>query len=217
MPSDQVSSSTVNLDYGEGHSAEEPKSAGLGVADMLDERVVPLLKYLDRKMAKYAEPTIAGSYVELVGRRVRTKKTTSVEVAESVASLTSKCATVKTTLREREKRLRQTELECAELQRSLAVEKNLHTKAKLEYAGFGVDISNAQKVTVELRHKVEVFRMGFERHLKRAEELTATLTTCDQLRATELVLKTKEFEDCEAARSSKLERREILDADCSKL
>lgn len=49
---------TVDLDCGDGPSTEEPKSTRLSAADVLSERVVSLIKYLDGKMAKYAEPTL---------------------------------------------------------------------------------------------------------------------------------------------------------------
>ncbi|OAE29765.1 hypothetical protein AXG93_810s1060 [Marchantia polymorpha subsp. ruderalis] len=102
--------------------------------------------------------------------------------------------------KKREKRLRQTKLECAELRRSSAAEKDLHTKVELKYVGLRIDISNAQKVKVELRDKVKVFQKVFEKELKRAEELTTTLSTRDQLHGAELALKVKELQDCKAAR-----------------
>ncbi|OAE21655.1 hypothetical protein AXG93_3121s1040 [Marchantia polymorpha subsp. ruderalis] len=46
---------------------------------------------------------------------------------------------------EQEKRLQQSELECAKLWRSLATEKYLHTKTELEYVGLRVNLSNAHK------------------------------------------------------------------------
>lgn len=54
----------------------------------LCEQVVPLLRYLDRKVAKYADLRHPGSYVELVRRRTRTKVRTS-------SSLASKDETIK--------------------------------------------------------------------------------------------------------------------------
>lgn len=100
-----------------------------------------------------------------------------MEVNERVMSLTSKCATVKVTLQEREKQLRKKELEYAELQKSLAAEKDLHKTAELEFVGIRVDIINAHEVMVGLQDKVQVFRKNFERELKHAEELTVTLAT----------------------------------------
>lgn len=94
----QVSLSIVDLDYGEGPSAKKHKSAGLSAADMLGERIIPLLRYQDEEMAKYAELAIAGSYVKLVRSRTRAKMAASAELAERVVSLTSECAIVKATL-----------------------------------------------------------------------------------------------------------------------
>ncbi|OAE26731.1 hypothetical protein AXG93_2643s1010 [Marchantia polymorpha subsp. ruderalis] len=216
MPSGQVSSGVVDLDCGEGHLAKEPKSAGLSAAYMFEERVIPLLRYLDKKMLKYDTP-IAGSYVELVRSRTRAKVAASVEIAKRVPRLTIECATVKPTLQEQEERLRQSELECAELRKSLAAEKHLHSKAELESMDLRIDFSTAQKVTVELRDKVEVLRRGIERELERAEYLTATLATRDQLHAAKLAAKAKELADSEAARYSELEQRKRLEADCNEL
>ncbi|OAE35187.1 hypothetical protein AXG93_2947s1040 [Marchantia polymorpha subsp. ruderalis] len=58
---------------------------------------------------------------------------------------------------------------------------------------------------------------GIQERLKLAEKLTATLTTRDQLHVAELASNVEELEDCKAARSPELERRERLDADCTKL
>ncbi|OAE19797.1 hypothetical protein AXG93_1995s1020 [Marchantia polymorpha subsp. ruderalis] len=181
---------TVSMDG----SLEEGKEQG----ELVEMAIEPnsLKKLMDRVVAD-VERTVAKQQAmpsdhvssELVRSRTRAKVAAFVEIVERVASLTSKCATVKATLQEREKRLRPKELECAELWKSLAAEKYLHTKAKLEYVGLRVDISNAHKVTVELRNKVEVFRKKLERELKRAEELTTTLATRIQSHAPELALK----------------------------
>ncbi|OAE28699.1 hypothetical protein AXG93_2091s1060 [Marchantia polymorpha subsp. ruderalis] len=79
MPSVQVSSGTVDLDCDKESSSEDSKSVGLSAADMLGERIIPLLRYLDVKMAKYAELAIADSYVELIRSRTRAKVATSAE------------------------------------------------------------------------------------------------------------------------------------------
>lgn len=70
---------------------------------------------------------------------------------------------------------------------------------------------------MELRDKLKLSHMGFESEFKRAEELTATLKTKDQSHVAELALKAKELQDCEANRTSELERSKKLDTDCSKL
>ncbi|OAE19013.1 hypothetical protein AXG93_2839s1080 [Marchantia polymorpha subsp. ruderalis] len=106
-----------------------------------------------------------------------------------------------------QEQLRQKKLECAGLRRSSAAEKDLHTKSELECKGLWVDISNAQKVTVELQDKLELSRKEFERELKRVKKLTATLAARDQSHSTKLALKAKELLDCKVARTSELERR----------
>lgn len=72
----------------------------------------------------------------------------SMEAAERVASKTSKYATVMATLHERDEQLWQKELECAELPRSLATEKNLHAKVELEFTALRIDINNEQSIMV---------------------------------------------------------------------
>ncbi|OAE18230.1 hypothetical protein AXG93_3012s1000 [Marchantia polymorpha subsp. ruderalis] len=79
---DEVSLGTVDLDGDEEPLAEESKSVGLRVANMLGERIILLLKYLDGKMAKYAKPSIVGSDVKLVRSRTQTKVVASVEIVE---------------------------------------------------------------------------------------------------------------------------------------
>ncbi|OAE22662.1 hypothetical protein AXG93_4232s1010 [Marchantia polymorpha subsp. ruderalis] len=60
-----------------GSDEEEEQSVKGTPTTALCEQVVPLLRYLDRKVAKYADPRYPGSYVELVRRRTRTKVRTS--------------------------------------------------------------------------------------------------------------------------------------------
>lgn len=65
-------------DEDESSSEEEEEELVQGTpTTALCEKVVPLLRYLDRKVAKYADPRHPGSYVELVRRRTRTKVRTS--------------------------------------------------------------------------------------------------------------------------------------------
>ncbi|OAE27857.1 hypothetical protein AXG93_3459s1000 [Marchantia polymorpha subsp. ruderalis] len=58
----------------EGQEVESVQVMPIGV---LCKQVVPLLRYLDRKAAKYADPRHRGSYVELVRNRTRTKVATN--------------------------------------------------------------------------------------------------------------------------------------------
>lgn len=55
--------------------------------EVLCEQVVPLLRYLDRKAAKYADPRHRGSYVELVQNQTRTKVATN----PVLSSLDNRC------------------------------------------------------------------------------------------------------------------------------
>lgn len=70
---------------------------------------------------------------------------------------------------------------------------------------------------MELRDKLELSQRGFERELKRVEELTATLAARDQSHVVELAAKAKELADCETVRSSELEQNKKLDANCNEM
>lgn len=72
------------------------------MADVLCEQVIPLLRYLDGKLEKYAESSDEGSYVELVHNMTRTKVVSSIETAKQIESLTAECATAKASLQEKE-------------------------------------------------------------------------------------------------------------------
>ncbi|OAE22250.1 hypothetical protein AXG93_412s1400 [Marchantia polymorpha subsp. ruderalis] len=74
MTSCQISLGTVKFDYSKVPLAEDPKTTEFGLVDLLSDRIVSLVKYLDGKMAKYSVPTCsAGSYVQLVHKRTKTK------------------------------------------------------------------------------------------------------------------------------------------------
>lgn len=78
-PGNSVATKILNSedDEDESGSEEEEQSVKGTPTTALCEQVVPLLRYLDRKVAKYADPRQPGSYVELVRRRTRTKVRTS--------------------------------------------------------------------------------------------------------------------------------------------
>lgn len=212
-----MSSGTVDLDSDEGPSAEEPMSVGLSATDMLGKQVISLLMYLDAKMAKYAEPAIAGFYVELMRSRTRTKVAASVEVVERVVSLTFECATMKTTLQEKEKQLWESESECAELHKSLTAKKNLWASSECDCEPLRIDIEIARKAIVNLWDRLNASRMTFNEESRRVDELIADLAKRDHLHTTALAAKTKELANCEAARTSELEEREKLDAYCNEM
>ncbi|OAE18708.1 hypothetical protein AXG93_4448s1450 [Marchantia polymorpha subsp. ruderalis] len=73
---DEEGGSTESVSGSGSTEEEEEEMVGAPTA-ALCEQVVPLLRYLDRKMEKYADPRQPGSYVELVRRRTRTKVHTS--------------------------------------------------------------------------------------------------------------------------------------------
>ncbi|OAE30862.1 hypothetical protein AXG93_2615s1170 [Marchantia polymorpha subsp. ruderalis] len=85
---------------------------------------------------------------------------------------------------DKEKRLRQTESECAKLRKILAAEKDLRATSERDCTSLRVNIYSAQKAI---------------------------------LHVAELYAKSKELADWEAARSSELEKRERLDANCNEM
>ncbi|OAE28689.1 hypothetical protein AXG93_2202s1020 [Marchantia polymorpha subsp. ruderalis] len=73
---DDDGGSTEEMSGAEDTEEEEEEIVGAPAA-ALSEQVIPLLRYLDRKVDKYADPLQPGSYIELVRRRTRTKVHTS--------------------------------------------------------------------------------------------------------------------------------------------
>lgn len=118
--------------------------------DMPSEHVISLLRYLDGKLEKYVGPSIVGSYMKLVRSRMRTKMTASTEIAKKVESLIIKCAEVRTTLLQKEKRLRESKSECAKLQKSLTAEKELRKSSEKICESLLSDIETTRKSTVNL-------------------------------------------------------------------
>ncbi|OAE36019.1 hypothetical protein AXG93_838s1050 [Marchantia polymorpha subsp. ruderalis] len=184
---------------------------------MLSEQNIPLLMYLDGKLEKYVEQSIVESYVEFMRSRTRAKVIASEEAAVRVVSLSTKCAAVKTTLQKKEKRLWKSESECAALQKSLAAEKELWKTLEKVCGSLGSDIETTQKATIDLQERLEASRMAFNKDSRRVDELTADLAKRDQSHAAELAAKAKELAECEAVRSSELDKREKLEANCNEM
>ncbi|OAE19782.1 hypothetical protein AXG93_2458s1030 [Marchantia polymorpha subsp. ruderalis] len=78
------------------------------------DSVVPLLKYLDGKRRKYAVSKEPGFYVQMIRNRTKLKRAVAVKrewdsatalARERAATLSTECAAVKATLREREAQL----------------------------------------------------------------------------------------------------------------
>lgn len=82
-----TSTGTVILETGEDPSVEEIQSEGVNAADMLCGQVIPLLRYLDNKLVKYAGSTNVGSYVRLVRNMTRVKVATAHRVVEKERQL----------------------------------------------------------------------------------------------------------------------------------
>ncbi|OAE33566.1 hypothetical protein AXG93_2139s1190 [Marchantia polymorpha subsp. ruderalis] len=79
-PGNSVATKILNLedDGDESGSDDKDEQSVKGTpTTALCEQVVPLSRYLDRKVAKYIDPRYHGSYVKLVRRRTRTKVKTS--------------------------------------------------------------------------------------------------------------------------------------------
>lgn len=69
--------------------------------DVLCAQVVPILRYLDEKLEKYARPSDVVSYVDLVRNKMRTKMVASTATAKQVESLIAECAAAKASLEEK--------------------------------------------------------------------------------------------------------------------
>ncbi|OAE35028.1 hypothetical protein AXG93_3104s1080 [Marchantia polymorpha subsp. ruderalis] len=88
--------------------------------------------------------------------------TASTEIAKKVESLIIKCAEVRTTLLQKEKRLRESKSECAKLQKSLTAEKELHeliaNPAKRDLLHVAKLVAKAKELAKEL----DLFLSGLE-------------------------------------------------------
>lgn len=93
---------------------EESKGVEITNSDFLQDSVVPLLKYLDRKKKKYAVSKEVGFYVEMMRNRTQLKRAEAVKrewdsatelARERAASLSTEYAVAKTALKEREAQL----------------------------------------------------------------------------------------------------------------
>ncbi|OAE18850.1 hypothetical protein AXG93_2869s1000 [Marchantia polymorpha subsp. ruderalis] len=80
--SPRISLATEILDSEDDESSEEEEVESIQSTPtgLLCEQVVPLLWYLDRKVAKYADPRHRVSYVELVKNQTRVKVATNLEL-----------------------------------------------------------------------------------------------------------------------------------------
>lgn len=71
---------------------------------------------------------------------------------------------MKTTLQEKEKQLRESESECAELHKSLAIEKDLYRSSEKVCESLRSDIETTRKAKVDLWDRLKASRVAFMRN-----------------------------------------------------
>ncbi|OAE33728.1 hypothetical protein AXG93_2884s1000 [Marchantia polymorpha subsp. ruderalis] len=173
----------VRPEEGEKTSGEDVKTLEITFPEFLQDSVVPLLKYLDGKRGKYAVSKELGFYVQMIKNRTKLKRAIAVKrewdsttalARERAATLSTECAAVKATLREREAQLREKETECEVLQLNLEKESGRCAELEETCGGLRVSNENAQKVTVDLMSRLEKFREAYDAAIKRSERLITT-------------------------------------------
>ncbi|OAE18330.1 hypothetical protein AXG93_2566s1130 [Marchantia polymorpha subsp. ruderalis] len=161
VASTRTSTGEVILETREDPLAEEIQSEGINVADVICEQVVPLLRYLNSKLEKFAGPSNVGSYVGLVRNKTRVKVAAANATVEKVESLTTQRAAVKTSSEEKEKQLHEFEAKYEVLQKRLIKEIELQKFSEKAYESLQVDIETTRRATVDLRDRLEAYRMAF--------------------------------------------------------
>ncbi|OAE24677.1 hypothetical protein AXG93_4040s1040 [Marchantia polymorpha subsp. ruderalis] len=185
----------VRPEDGEKASGEEVKPREVTFPEFLQDSMVPLLRYLDKKREKYAISQEVGFYVELIRNRTQLKRSIAVKrewesatelARERVATLEAECAAAKVTLKERESQLREKEVECEVLQ--LNLEKEAGRCAELEETCVELRASNenAQKVTVDLVSRLEKSKEAYAEAVKRLERLIVTTEKREKMHVEEL-------------------------------
>lgn len=171
----------------------------VNAADMMCRQVIPLLRYLDNKLGKYAGTTNVGSYVELVRNRIRVKVATSHTIAEKKSQLQGP----------------KTKYDI--LWRRLAKEIELRRSLKKTCESLRADIEVTRCATVKLRHRLEASWIAFNEESRIVDELNADLEKKYQTHATEVAVKVKALTECEAARTIDQELKERLEAKCNEM
>ncbi|OAE33889.1 hypothetical protein AXG93_3037s1120 [Marchantia polymorpha subsp. ruderalis] len=165
---------------------------------VVEDVVLPLLRYLNPKRGKYAETTTNESYVELVRNRTQAKV-----AATSVAAA-------------KERQTQETEAKYEVLRKRLVEEVEKWRYSEKTCEGFREDIENVKCVTVDLR-RLEASRIAYNAKSRRFDELTVASEKKEHEHAAELAEKMKDQAECEAARISDLELIEKLESQCSEL
>ncbi|OAE30426.1 hypothetical protein AXG93_3483s1180 [Marchantia polymorpha subsp. ruderalis] len=176
-------------------SKEEPKALEIVFPDILQDSIVPFLKYLDTKSGKFTVKRESRSYVELIWNMTKLKRAVAVKrewdfatamAKERAASLAAECAAAKATLQEQEDRLRTKEMECEVLRLNLVKEFNRCAELEQACSSLRATNENAQKVTVHLCGRLEKSKEAYEATVQRAERLIAASGKQEQLHANEL-------------------------------
>lgn len=198
VASPRTSTGTVIFETGEDLSAEEIQSGGVNVADVLCGQVVPLLRYLDGKVRKYAGSITVGSYVKLVRNRTQAKVATTHVVAE------------------KERQLQEIEAKYEVLRRRLIEEIELRRSLKKICESLRADIEVTRSATVDLWDRLKASRIAYNEKSRRVDELTAD-SVKDHAYAAKLVAKVKALAEFEAAKISDLALIERLEAKCNEM
>lgn len=142
---------------------------------MLCEQVIPLLRYLNSKLEKYAGPTNVGFYMELVRNRMRVKAATAPAVVE------------------KKKQLWETEVKYEVLRKRLSEEVELEKFSEKGCESLRADIKFIRCATVNLRDRLEAYRVALNEESRRVDELITDLEKKDQTHAAKGGIKSKGF------------------------
>ncbi|OAE22374.1 hypothetical protein AXG93_2318s1210 [Marchantia polymorpha subsp. ruderalis] len=167
-------------------SEEKSKGVEITFPDFLQDSVVPLMKYLDRKREKYAMSK------------------------ERAAILSTECGAAKAALKEREARLREKEIECEVLQLNLAKESRRCAELEETCGGLRIFNENGHKMTVDLLARLEKSREAYDEAVKRSEQLIATAERREKNHVKELAK--LEFRRAEEVRIAEELRGKIAEA-----
>lgn len=171
------------MDTGENPSAEEIQSKVVNDVDVLCVQVIPLPRYLDSKLGKYAGTINVGTYVELVRNRTRVKVATAHAVAE------------------KKRRLQEEETKYNVLWRRLAEEVELQRSSENTCESLRIDIEFIRCATIDLRNRLETSQVAFNEESQRVDEHTADSEKKYHAHASEAAAKVKALTKNEAART----------------
>ncbi|OAE32887.1 hypothetical protein AXG93_3052s1170 [Marchantia polymorpha subsp. ruderalis] len=127
---------------------------------LLEELVVPLLRYLDGKLEKYAEPSDVGSY------STRMKLAATTVTAKQVESLTTNRAAAKALLEEKEKQLQELEAKRATV--------DLRDRLKASWMAFNEESRRVEELTADPAKRDQAHAAELAAKTKELAEFEAT-------------------------------------------